>query len=64
MGLCFPWLSSTAKGYVNFFDNIINNHLLKKNMFSLYLTTAKEKVDSQMILGEPSKEFYKGKVKY
>jgi len=30
-------------------------------MFAMYLTTAKEKVDAQMILGEPSKEFYKGK---
>ena len=58
MGLSFPGLSK--EGYVPFFDNIINNHLLKKNMFALYLTTSKEKVDSQMILGEPSKEFYTG----
>jgi len=58
LGLSFPKLSQHK--FVPFFDNVIKEGLLKNNYFSFYLTKKEEHVDSQLILGEPSKIFYKG----
>ena len=58
MGLSFPNLS--ALQYTPIFDTIIQNHLLKKNWFSFFITDKDEPKKSQVILGEPSKEFYEG----
>lgn len=60
MGLSFPSLSSLQ--YTPIFDTIIQKHLLKHNWFSFYITELEEKGKSQVILGEPSREFYEGKI--
>ena len=59
LGLSFPNLSSLK--YTTLFDNIINKKLLEKNWFSFYLADVDEKIDSQIIFGEPSNKFYHGK---
>jgi len=58
MGLSFPNLSSLQ--YIPIFDTIINNHLIKNNWFSFYITDKDEPNKSQVILGEPSSQFYHG----
>jgi len=58
LGLSFPNLSSLK--YSTLFDNIIHQKLLAKNWFSFYLTDVDENQDSQIIFGEPAKNFYIG----
>lgn len=60
LGLSFPTLSNLK--YVPLFDNIMRKKQLKKNWFSFYLTDQNEDGKSQVVLGEPSKEFYEGDI--
>jgi cathepsin D len=62
MGLSFPNLSSLQ--YTPIFDTIIHKHLLKHNWFSFYITGQEEEAKSQVILGEPSNEFYEGEINW
>lgn len=62
VGLAFPELSEY--GYKSLFDNIINQKLLNKNWFSMYLTDSNEKEQSEFILGEPSHQYYIGNINW
>ena len=50
--------------YTPIFDTIINNHLLKKNWFSFYITDLNEEGQSQVVLGEPKNNFYQDKLNW
>ena len=60
VGLAFPELSEY--GYKSLFDNIINQKLLKKNWFSMYLTDSNDKEQSEFILGESDQKYYIGNI--
>lgn len=60
VGLAFPELSEY--GYKSLFDNIINQKLLNKNWFSMYLTDSTDKEQSEFILGEPDQKYYVGNI--
>lgn len=63
LGLSFPSLSNLE--YVPLFDNIMNNSLLNKNWFSFYLTEKnKEDKLSEIIFGDPSREYYIGELEW
>jgi len=61
LGLSFPALSATE--YSPVFDNIINQHLLAKNMFSFYYSKLPEQ-NSAVVLGEPLPELYTGDMRF
>lgn len=42
----------------------MRQNLLTKNYFSFYLTDQKEKVQSQIVFGEPSRDFYIGDINW
>lgn len=60
IGLAFPELSEY--GHDSLFDNIIKQHLLEKNWFSMYLANIEENVPSEFILGEPSPKYYESPI--
>jgi len=60
LGLSFPSLSTL--NYTPLFDNLMKMNILNKNWFSFYLTDVNEEVDSQIIFGEPSSDFYEGNI--
>ena len=62
LGLSFPSLSNL--NHIPIFDNIMKQKLLSKNYFSFYLADQNEKAQSQILFGEPSKEYYVGRVNW
>eukprot|EP00933_Yihiella_yeosuensis_P015919 TRINITY_DN13741_c0_g1_i1.p2 TRINITY_DN13741_c0_g1~~TRINITY_DN13741_c0_g1_i1.p2 ORF type:complete len:383 (-),score=37.73 TRINITY_DN13741_c0_g1_i1:21-1169(-) len=62
LGLAFPKLS--AAGYLPVFDNIIDQHLLTKNMFSFYYSPRNLKRQSFIVLGAPDQDLYDGEIQY
>lgn len=61
LGMSFPSLS--AASYKPVFDNIMDQGLLTKNMFSFYMTSL-PKQDSAIVFGEPARELYTGDLQW
>lgn len=62
LGLSFPSLS--AAGYRPVFDSVMSQNLLGSNMFSFYLATRNSEKKSFVILGEPDRDLYRGRLRY
>lgn len=58
LGLSFPGLSEL--NFVPLFDHIMKEKQLVNDWFSFYLTGRQEERNSEIIFGEPSKDFYQG----
>mmetsp|Transcript_38061 Transcript_38061/g.74847 ORF Transcript_38061/g.74847 Transcript_38061/m.74847 type:complete len:430 (+) Transcript_38061:29-1318(+) len=61
LGLSFPALS--ASSYTPVFDNIMNQHLLPRNMFSFYYSKLPVQ-ESVIEFGIPSREYYHGDLEF
>jgi len=61
LGMSYPALSATH--YSPVFDNIINQRLLKNNIFSFYYSKLPQQ-NSAVILGNPTDSFYSGDLSF
>jgi len=66
VGMAFKAIS--VNGITPLFDNMFNQSLVEKNMFSFYLSQTPDsdvkKADSAMILGGSDKKYYSGEMSY